>query len=144
MRQVWVVVANGSQAKIYKAENSGKLLEIKSFEHDASRLPSHDLVSDGPGRATERFGSSPHAYPERVSPKVKEKEHFADEIAECLEKGHNEGEFNRLYIIAKPPFVAHLHHSIEESVGHTVALEVHKDLTHLGGTEIRDYLPAVL
>jgi protein required for attachment to host cells len=143
MRKVWILVANGSDAKVYRAESVKHLCLEESFTHPESRLPNHDLVSDGQGRNTERFGSQPHKMEYRHSPKLKEKDHFASEIALYLEKGLLEGKYERLYVIANPTFISLLHHHLNGSVTKVIEKEIHKDLMVFGPEEVIKHLPPV-
>lgn len=143
MRKVWILVANASEAKVYKAESVKHLHLEKSFTHPESRLPNHDLVSDGPGKNTERFGSQPHMMEYKHTPKLKEKDHFASEIAHFLEQALNEGKYERLYLIASFGFMSHLHHHLPSNVKKHITQEIHKDLTTLGEKDVIDHLPPV-
>lgn len=144
MRKVWIVVANNTEATIYKAEDVKKLVALKSFQHEEGRLPCHELVSDRPGRATShgKYGSS--SLEEKTSPKTTENHHFARTLAHFLEEGHNKGEYERLYLVVKPPFLGHLHACLPHTVSQKVESEVHKDVVHLRPEQIRDYLPLTL
>ncbi len=144
MRKVWVVVANSSYSKIYRAENTHVLLEHQTFSHEESHLPARELVSDRQGRETSRVGYGTDTMEEKTPIKVKEATQFADEIAQFLEKGFNSGECERIYLVAKSPFLGYLRQSLHPNVTKLVESEVHKDLTQLRPEQIREYLPPVL
>lgn len=144
MRKVWIVVANGSQSTIYKADTLNTLTELKHFAHQETHLTRQDLNSDRPGRQTQRVGYGTDTMEEKNPPKVKEAEHFALEIARFLEEGFNTGEFERLYLIAKPPFLGYIRQNLHPNVSKLVESEIHKDLTHIRPEQIREYLPPVL
>ncbi|MCC5832430.1 MAG: host attachment protein [Chlamydiales bacterium] len=144
MRKVWIVVANGSQSMIYKAESAQKLIQLKSFNHQESHLSRRELNSDRPGRQTQRMGYGTDTMEEKTPPKVKEANQFAQEIADYLEEGFNSGEFERIYLIVKPPFLGHIRQNLHPNVSKLVESEVHKDLTQMRPEQIREYLPPVL
>lgn len=143
MRKVWVVVANGSQAKIYTNDNSNKLTLKCCLEHPESHLKDSDLVSDAPGINAGAIAGS-HAYETKIHAKVKEKLHFAEQIACYLEESLKNQEFERLYLVANPNFLGHLRECFPAHVSQTIFAEVDKDLTHCSQEEVRDYLPPVL
>lgn len=143
MNKVLVVVANGSVAKIFKTEGVKKLVQVRTFEHPESHLKNSDLVSDRPGVATEVRGP-PHFLQKETSPKLKEKDHFAEEISTFLQQQYQSGAFDHLYIIANIQFFSLLHHHLSDVVQRTVQKEIHKDLTLMSPDEIRTYLPPVL
>jgi protein required for attachment to host cells len=144
MKKVWVVVANSSLAKIYRAENAQTLVEHGILFHDESHLPARELVSDSMGRETNfrAFGSD--TYQPKTPIKLKEALLFADIVAHFLEEGCNCGECERIYIVAKPPFLGHLRQSLHPNVAKLVGSEIHKDLTQLKPQEVREYLPPIL
>lgn len=144
MRKVWIIVANASQTIIYKAENVHKLTEIKKLQHAESHLARRDLVSDKQGRGHQRIGSANDTLSDTTSPKEKEANIFAHEIAHFLEEGYKNGEYERLYLISKPPFLGYLRQSLSPHVSKLIESEIHKDLTLIKSEEIREYLPPVL
>lgn len=145
MRKVWIVVGNSSVAKIYRTENnSSSLIEFQNFLHKESHLPARELVSDRLGRETSRMGYGTDTMEPQTPIKVKEGNAFAAQVAEFLEKGFNAKEFERLYLIAKPPFLGYLRDAIHSNVAKLVESEIHKDLTQHTSEQIREYLPPVL
>ena len=144
MRKVWIVVANGSASKVYRAENVNTLVPLKEFEHEEAHLTRKDLNSDRPGRATQRGGYGTDTMEEKTSPKVKEATNFAQAIAAFLKEGCNAGECERIYLIAKAPFLGHIRQALHANVAKCVESEVNKDLTQLRPEQIREYLPPVL
>jgi len=143
MRKVWVVVANSCESKIYHC-NANKLVELKSFVHEEGHLHAKDIVSDKKGRNTERGVYGSDTMEEKTPLKLKEADQFAHKIGKFLEEGWNSKAFERLYVIAKPPFLSNLRHSLSDHVSSAIHSEIHKDLIHMRPDEIREYLPLVL
>lgn len=144
MRKVWIVVANGSHSTVYKVENAQTLSVLKNFNHQESHLPSRELKADGPGRQTKRMGFGTDTYEQKTPTKVKEADEFAQEIAAYLEEGLHSGEYERIYLVAKPPFLGYIRQNLHPNVSKLVESEVHKDLTQMRPEQIREYLPPVL
>lgn len=144
MRKVWIVVANSSVSKVYYAESMNTLSEQRIFFHEEGHLTKRDLISDRQGRATQRGVYGTDTMEEQTPIKVKEATHFAERIAKFLEEKFNAGECERIYLIAKPPFLGFLRQSLHPNVAKLVTSEVLKDLTQLRPEEIREYLPPVL
>ncbi len=146
MKKVWIVVASSSQAKIYRADGGHTLVEHAILFHDESLLPAHELVSDRAGRGresnTQKFGSD--TYDPKTSPKMKESQQFAEIISDILERGFNAKSFEKVYIVAKAPFLGFLRSAITPHVAKLVETEIHKDLTQLRPDQIREYLPHIL
>ncbi|MFZ0565943.1 MAG: host attachment protein [Chlamydiales bacterium] len=144
MRKVWIVVANSSKSIIYRAENVKTLVEHKVFEHKESHLADNQLTADKQGRQTHRVSYGTDTYQEQTPTKVKESSSFAEEISAFLEEGYNNRDMERIYLVAKPPFLGFLRSSLSSNVAGLIASEIHKDLTQLRAEEVREYLPPVL
>lgn len=141
MKKIWIVVANSSYGKIYRADSIHTLTEILNLEHAESHMAGHDLTSDRPGRTNSQFYPGTHAMDGKTSPKIKERHLFAQELGRHLTEGFRKGEFERLYVIAPPPFLGCLREEMESHVAGVIFSEIHKDLTHLTASKIREYLP---
>ena len=76
-KETWILVANGSLAKIFKIEKNKILTEIKQLTHPASRQHEGDLVSSKPGRTFNSVGVLRHAYEPPQTQKVQEFNNFA-------------------------------------------------------------------
>ncbi len=142
MRKVWIVVANRAEAKIYRAENVSTLVEHTSLKHGEGSMHQRELSSDKQGSIRGKFGTD--TMEEKTSPKSKEANHFAAQIALVLEKGLQAKEVERIYLIAKAPFIGVLHQVFKPAVAKCIEKEVHKDLLHASKEQLREYLPPVL
>ncbi|MCP5470152.1 MAG: host attachment protein [Chlamydiales bacterium] len=144
MRKVWIITANRCKAKVFRAENTHKLVEIKTVEHKEAHEHARDLNADRQGRNNNRLGYGVDTMEAKTSVEEKDAVQFAMELAHMLHEGYKAGFFERLYLIANPPFVSILRDALPKQVASLVEKEVHKDLTHSKGEEVREYLPPVL
>lgn len=144
MNKIWIVVANSSESKIYRAEDRHTLVEHGHFYHEESRLPARELVSDNMGRETNRGIYGTDTKQSRTDLKTKEGMLFAYQIAHFLEKECEASNCEHLYIVAKPPFLGYLREVLHPNVVKLVKAEINKDLVHSEPAEIREYLPPVL
>jgi protein required for attachment to host cells len=147
MKKVWIVVANSSQAKIYRAENAEKLIEHALLYHDSSQLHGTELYSDAMGRRTSSLNFSYYGSDTsepKTSYKEKEFSFFASDIAQLLDKARNKGEYEKLYLIAKAPFLGYLRQAFSSQVEKLIVSEINKDLTQLSPEQVREYLPPAL
>lgn len=143
-KETWILVANGSLAKIFKIEKNKILTEIKQLTHPASRQHEGDLVSSKPGRTFNSVGVLRHAYEPPQTQKVQEFNNFAKDLSEYLDTAREEGQYDRLYIAASPTFLGLLRQNLSQSTSKLVAGEVDKDMTHMPTAEIREHLPPVV
>lgn len=145
MKPFWVVVANSSRARIFKAEKrGGPLSEIEDMVHPESRLKEQDLVSDAHGRAFDSSGEGRHAMEQKVGPKQQEAIRFAKDICRRVNAAHGAGEYRKLYVIAAPAFLGVIRGCMNGSLQGDVAGEIAKDLTEQSPQSIRDHLPEYL
>lgn len=137
-KETWVLVANGSLAKIFKMEKNSILTEVTEIAHPESRQQEQDLVSSRPGRTFGSMGGGTirHAYERPHTQKNTELHIFAKSLADFLDAARNKGDFARLYIAANPQFLGILRQSLSSNTHQLIAGEVDKDMTHLSSAEI--------
>lgn len=145
MKPFWVVVANSSRARIFKAEKrGGPLGEVEDLVHPESRLREQELVSDLPGRSFDSGGEGRHAMEQKVSPKQQESIRFAKEICEHINAAYNDGKYGKLYVVAAPAFLGAIRNCLNGALRGNVAGEIAKDLTEHSMQDIRKHLPDYL
>ena len=143
MPNTWVVVADSSRARIFKAETPlGPLHELETLAHPEGRLHTQDLTSDLPGRAFDTTGEGGrHAMEQQVDPKEREALKFARQISEYLEAAQDESKFHKLVIVAAPRFLGHLRQCLSTRLNGLIAHEIDKNLTQQTAEDIRRHLP---
>jgi protein required for attachment to host cells len=129
MDGIGVVIADDVRARMFRAEGlRGGLEEVATLTHPEARLHERDLVTDDPGQD--------------VSPRGREADRFAREVAEWLEQAVNDGRFRHLVICAAPKMLGRLRQKMPVRVKHIVRLELSKDLSRLDDVaRIRALLP---
>jgi protein required for attachment to host cells len=134
----WVLVADSSRARLFCADKAlGALEERESFAHPEGRSKTQDLTTDRPGRSS---GNGPNMDYD-VEPKRQEAMAFAKALSERLRSGRNDGEFDKLYIVAAPTFLGLLRNKLDIHTAQMLVGEVNKDLTRLDPAKIRSHLP---
>lgn len=142
MNDIWVLVADSSEARIYSAHQMRAPLElIETLSHAASRLHPRDLGSDVPGRVHDRFGPGRHSLDTGQQIKAEERLRFAREIAALLAEAQRRKRFDRLVVMAGPTFLGNLRDSFSKSLAEAVVAEVHKDLVAQDVEAIQAHLP---
>lgn len=140
-KKAWVVVANGSVARILAGSRPNDLEVLEIIEHPDARLMSRDLVSDKPGRSYDSFGAGRHAVEPPKTPKEVESERFALKLSQHLAKAHAKGAFEALYLIAAPHFLGLLRAALNPQTLKSVAQSMSKDVTFKTPSELEAYLP---
>lgn len=140
----WVVVANSSQAKIYKVVKFPALEEVASFEHPESRLHDQDLVTSKPGRVFDKGGTTRHAYQTAIRPKIEEAEKFSSQIAHYLAKSIQSGECGRLYLIANPSFLGMINEHLDKETEQHIVAKLAKDFTEFTRLELEQKIQEIV
>jgi protein required for attachment to host cells len=143
MAKAWVVVANGSRARVFEADSpkGGFTREVATLVHTQSRLLEQGLTTDLPGRTFDSVGQGRHSLEVRTRAKRHEKENFAAEIADVLDRACAAGKFHHLILAATPAFMGMLRRRLGPHSSRRIVHTVEKDLTRYPPARIRSQLP---
>ena len=102
-----VVVADESKAVLYKRDKRrGPLQEMRTFENEAARLKTDDLLADRGGRSFDSHGQGRHTMTaEKSSPKQHLAEGFARGIADHVGAEIHKGSVRGYALVAAPRFL---------------------------------------
>lgn len=126
----WVLTADGHQARVWEWKNRKEpftlVADFVRRAKNASKF-SRETKSDRPGRSfasadTRRSAIEPH-----TDPHVHEKEEFARELADDLDKALKEHRFRKLIVIAPPQMLGSLRRSFSAQLQQAIAGESDKD-----------------
>lgn len=137
----WVLVANGSECRIY-ARNSltGKLDIVREFSSEESRLQTREIGEDKPGRAFDSVGGMRHAMEPREDFHKQARRIFAREIAEFLNAASLQDHFHALSIASSATFLGELRMLMDSHVQEKIVMELNKDLTHVPTHDLLSHL----
>ena len=142
----WILIANGSEARIYnRSEKRSGLQIVSEYHHPESRMKSAELISDRSGHYQSDSSSMGHgSYQEPTPPKKHEMDRFAHELADTLDEARMTRKFNRLVLVSPPHFSGLLNKHMYKEVKNLVSKNVGKDFTKVSEHElmekIRPYL----
>ncbi len=137
----WVLIADGSRARLFATENSGSALRpALGQEWIGTNLPSRDLASDRPGRSFDSGGEGRHAMEPPTDPKRHAKWSFAHDIAQLLEAERKNNAFESLVVVAPPEVLGDLRSEFGVELRRMVATEINKDLTKVPTHDLPDRL----
>lgn len=139
-KTTWVIVADNTQAKIFRIVKFPKIEEVATLAHPEGRLRNQDLVSSEPGRTFQSVGTERSAYQSATSPKQNESIKFAAHLAKHLTTAHQKGEFSALYVFAAPTFLGILRKEMDPQTQKAVVGEIDKDMTTRPITDIQQHL----
>lgn len=157
----WILVCDASRAHLYKEEpNRRGFTLLESMDHEESRSRVRDLTADAQGRKPNgNPGGVGHgAYPggttngnylgrpgasQDTDPKEVEAQKFARQLADRLEKGLNEHDYEKLVLVAPPQFLGLLKSTLTTQVSKHVEDTFSKDLSWLDGPRMEERLRAL-
>lgn len=143
--QTWIIVANGSCARFFKAVSNIEMNEYDAMINPEIREKTEKLFTDKPGKRAEKGASAHHHVgTPRESYKEQEMKQFAISIASKLKQLVNDGDLKSLYCVVSPHFLGILSKKLDPTVAKLIKDKVNKDLTSHSPKEIRDHLPLVL
>jgi protein required for attachment to host cells len=141
MGNTWVVVADGTRARLFNRHQNRTLEEFDTLLSPGHRLHEGDLVTDRAGRSFDGSRAGRHGVGERNAAKNREMTAFAKRLASRLEQGRNNGELERLVLVAPPRFLGQLRAHLSGPASSLVALTLHKELTTLPAEQLQHHLP---
>jgi protein required for attachment to host cells len=142
MAGTWVLVADSSRARVFRAEGAQRqLIELEDLSHPEGRLHEASLTTDLPGRRYDTGVQNRSAMEDQTPPKRHEAIQFAKRISQFLEAARNAGDYDRLAIIAEPRFLGLLRDNLSDETIKLVDLQIDKNLVQQSPEAIRERLP---
>lgn len=136
---VWIVVANGSRARLLQRDHPGApLVEVMDWVHPQTRQ--HIGSSMGAHRTSGTRGRSGLALPQTV--KDHERTQFAQEISQWLQKAVDTHGIGAVTVFASNPFLGELMAHANALLQHHVCASHPLDLTNLSLAELDQRLHA--
>ncbi len=141
MKLTWVLVADKSRARFFKAKTASQIEEIMDFTHIEGRLHERDLTTDLPGKDANKGAPGKHSFQDKIEPKQQEAIDFSKHVARYIEDAVKENKFEQLMIIAEPSFLGMLRKQFSDEVKQLISFELDKNITTHDITDIREHLP---
>ncbi len=144
MKNTWLLIANGSEARLYETEFRPKELNLlQEFVHPESREKGTELASDKSGHFQGDSGtgaSTQGSFSEATDPKEYEMERFAGELVNALDAGRTANSYQHLVIASSPKFHGLLNKKMNGQLSKLVDKHINKDLTSLNERELLERL----
>lgn len=129
MSITWILVANESEARIFKTEGADKAWDlVKKLEHPEGRKRNQDINSDKYGRSFSSVGTGRSSMEPQVTPREHERQVFALHLSEYLKKEHDGHAFEKLAVLAPPHFLGELRQHIGNGLQKCISQTLDKDL----------------
>lgn len=141
MSGTWIVVADSSRARFFSMENrSDPLQELEGMAHAEGRMRGQDEVSDRQGGLAGGHGEGGHPFEAPTDVKHHEAEVFARQIADKLEQGRVNHDYQKLILVAPPAFLGTLRQQLSTHVQEMVTESHDKHLVTETEPSIRQHI----
>jgi protein required for attachment to host cells len=135
---VWVLVADRGRARIFEIGTDESLTEVACFSNPEGRAAGRELTRDRPPTVNESVGSARHRIEPHTTLHDKVSARFARTLCDALDRGHAQGRFEALMLIAPPRFLGDLHAALGKALRGRVVDEIRHDLTELPVQELQE------
>jgi len=138
-KRTWVLIADGARARIFvKGHNT--LDHVMGQDFVSENLKDSEHGTSKPGRGYESANPSRHAYQPRTDWHQHQKQLFAKELCDILEKATENSDFDELIIISPPKTLGDIREHLSKQTLSRVTAEIPKDITKLSEHELVSYL----
>ncbi len=129
----WILIADGATAKVFEHTGPGKgLRAVDDLMFEQTPLKAGEIMADRPGRSISSMGIGGRSAMEYSSDPVAVRERrFVENVAEELDRKHQQRAFDQLIIAAAPTALGDLRPALSKGLRETIIAELPKDLTNL-------------
>jgi protein required for attachment to host cells len=142
----WILIADGATAKVFEHSGPGKGLKaIDDLMFEQTPLKASEIMADKPGRSFSSGSLSGRSAMEYSSDPVAVRERkFVENVAEELERKHQQHAFDRLIVAAAPTALGDLRPALSKGVKDTILAELPKDLTNIPTPQLESHFAGLL
>ena len=143
--RTWILIADGSRARIVLNEGPGKGLKpVRNFDFEEGRTAARDMLADRPGRVFDSSGPGRHGMANSSDPTSVAQARFAVQLIQFLDDEFTKNVFDRLILTAPAKFLGYLRASISKALKSVTISELTKDLNHLPDDKLPKHFEDVL
>ena len=141
----WVLIADGTQARVLENTGPGKgLKQVRGLDWTIGAFSAQDIMADRPGRSHASMGHGRSAMEPRTDPVEHRETEFLKSLAAVLDRHQQQGDFDRLVIVAGPVALGDIRKSVSPAVKKAIIAELNKDLTNLPTAELDQHLDGII
>ncbi len=141
----WILVADGATAKVFEHHGPGKGLQaVDGLMFEQTPLKAGEIMADRPGRSFSSVGSGRSAMERPSDPVAVRERRFVENVAEELERKHQQHAFDRLIVAAAPTALGDLRPAFSKGLRDAIVAELPKDLTNLPTAQLSQHFDGLL
>ena len=141
----WILIADGSRARILKNDGPGlgiDAIDDKIFESENRKVG--DIMADKPGRTFDSAGGGRHAMEYHSEPVREDEKAFAASLVSVLQEAHGRGDYKQVILIAPPTMLGDLRAALPDALKGAIHAEINKDLTQIPNGDMAGHLEGIL
>ncbi|KTC68212.1 hypothetical protein Lbir_2814 [Legionella birminghamensis] len=135
----WIVTANTNNCRIYEY-HPNELNLIIEVSRPENKLKESEIGADKPGRYQSSNSTSSGAYAPHTEYEDIRNNDFAKEIALALNEARNKNIYDELVIIMPAQIEGLFSKNLDKNVKNLITSISHKNIMHLSGKELFNYL----
>lgn len=137
----WVVVAEGTRARVFESVRSGaRLQEVHTLVHPETRLHQGDMRTGGKGEVIESTSPASRQSAPEMSATEGHAEDFAKEISNFLRQQRMANAYGGFTIVAEPQFLGRLRDNLDRTTAGLIEREIDKNWTQHNREQIQRLL----
>jgi protein required for attachment to host cells len=138
----WYVLANQTEASLYRTTRETKFKFIERFHNQAGRKHERDLDSDGPGKSFSSASPSTihHSLDRSFHHHEFAAKQFAKTVAQRLDHAASEGLYTELVLVCEPQFLGLLRAEISDRVRKLISHEVNREYSNGSDQEMHSLI----
>lgn len=141
----WILVADGATAKVFEHNGPGKGLHaVDDLMFEQTPLKAGEIMADRPGRSFSSVGHGRSAMEPSSDPVAVRERRFVENVAEELERKHQQHAFDQLIVAAAPTALGDLRPVFSKGLRDTIVAELPKDLTNLPTAQLGQHFDGLL
>lgn len=141
----WVLIADGTQARIFENKGRGTgLSPVDGMSFSAPHGKKQDIMADKPGRAFSSAGTGRSAMEIPTDPEDHIEEMFLRDVASTLDREAKAGTFRDLVVAVEPQALGHLRKYLSKDLAAQIKTEMTVDLVNTPNDKIADHFRDVV
>lgn len=132
MKKHWILVANGSMARLFSCASAGDpLVALETFDFPEGRLKGSELERERHGQGSNDNSSTVVHFEPHTGTRKKLLQQFARELGKRLEEGVVDGEYESFWLIAPGPLQNEIKDCLNRGVAYRLQWAHDADFTGL-------------
>ena len=137
----WIVVADRAGARFFRHRKRGKDFTMEfAVEHPQGKLKDQDIDSDRPGTTWSGKSQQHTTLIREQSAHAHVMQEFCRELADRIERGAIDKEFDQLVIVAESRMLGALKSALGSQGTHRLTATIEKDLARLNERDLAEHL----